>query len=83
MLEPSRTGNSSLPARLLPAANQSLVFVVFLRLQRHPRPVPQSGTARFASQPAREERKIRSSGAFFFVGSSRRTGGPRLYVAQL
>jgi len=29
MVELARTGNSSLPARLLPTPNQSLVFVVF------------------------------------------------------
>jgi len=32
MLEPARTGNSTLPARLLRTPNQSLVFVVFFAI---------------------------------------------------
>jgi hypothetical protein len=41
---------------------------------------PQKNLDKRRNPPAPE---IRSSGAFFFVGSSRRRGGPRRYVAQL
>jgi len=43
MLEPARTGNFILPARLLRTPNQSLVFVVFFALTAAT--APSKGTA--------------------------------------
>jgi hypothetical protein len=151
MFEPSRTGNSTLPARFFRTPNQSLAkhnrkssqiiennhqrpksIASFCRVfcdyggngaqqrQGGSRIYPtKSKATAIAEQPARvrhyerhwigirealgeseaapaqtspnlspsqlapAERKIRSSGALFFVGSSRRTGGLRVYAVQL